>query len=80
VRSTRYDARSSSCNEIQLLRFAEITLFVLLNHELEVDYIKNGRGNPQTVQLSFTNYKKLMAKLEKYEQMLKIKSDLTRAF
>lgn len=45
-----------------------------------VDYIKNRRGNPQTVQLSFTNYKKLMAKLEKYEQLLKIKSDLTRAF
>ena len=48
--------------------------------KLAVDYIKNERGNPKTVQLSFTNYKKLMAKLKKYEQMLKIKSDLTRAF
>ncbi|HYV93891.1 MAG TPA: hypothetical protein VE978_19090 [Chitinophagales bacterium] len=48
--------------------------------KLEVEYISNEKGKPRAVQLSLTNYQKLMTRLEKYEQMLKIKSDLTKAF
>lgn len=48
--------------------------------KLQVDYINNDKGKPKAVQLSLINYQKLMARLEKYEQMLKIKSDLTKAF
>ena len=48
--------------------------------KLAVDYIENSNGKPKEVRLSFTNYQKLMTKLEKYEKLLKIKTDLTKAF
>lgn len=48
--------------------------------KLAVDYIENSNGKPKEVRLSFTTYQRLMAKLEKYEKLLKIKTDLTRAF
>jgi hypothetical protein len=48
--------------------------------KFQVDYISSENGKPKAVQLSLTNYQKLMVRLEKYEHMLKIKSDLTKAF
>ena len=48
--------------------------------KIEVEYIRNTNGKPRAVQLSLTNYKKLMERLEKYEQLFQMKSDLTQAF
>ena len=45
-----------------------------------VQYLSDNNGNTQAVQLSITQWTRLMNKLNKYEQMLHVKSDLTRAF
>jgi hypothetical protein len=45
-----------------------------------VSYINNRKGQPRAVQLPISHWTKLMNKLNKYEQMLSLKSDLTKAF
>ena len=44
-----------------------------------VQYLNDHKGNTQAVQLPITQWTRLMNRLTKYEQMLKLKSDLTRS-
>jgi hypothetical protein len=48
--------------------------------KLALQYLSDADGKPKAVQLSLTDWEKVLAKLKKYEQTLKIKSDLTEAF
>jgi hypothetical protein len=48
--------------------------------KLELQYVSDSSGNTQSVQLPITDWEKLLLKLKKYEQTLKIKTDLQEAF
>ena len=48
--------------------------------KLALQYVNDSNGNIQSVQVPLTEWEELMAKLQKYEQTLKIKSDLKEAF
>ena len=45
-----------------------------------VRFLNDRKGKAQTVQVSISHWTRIMNKLNKYEQMLKVKSDLTQAF
>ena len=45
-----------------------------------IQYVSDSQGKTQSIQLPLTEWEKLLAKLNKYEQTLKIKSDLKEAF
>ena len=45
-----------------------------------IQYVNNSEGVIQSVQIPLTEWEKLMAKLKRYEQALKLKKDLTEAF
>lgn len=45
----------------------------------DIQYINDTSGNTRAVQLPITQWTKLMKKLNKYEQMLQLKSDLTQS-
>ncbi len=47
---------------------------------MELEYINDTQGKPKMVQLPVTQWKRIVSKLEKYEQALKIKDDLSEAF
>ena len=47
---------------------------------LELQYLNDIDGNIQAVQLPLTDWEKVLNKLKKYEQALKLKSDLKEAF
>ena len=48
--------------------------------KLSLQYLNDTNGNINAVQVPLTEWKSLMNKLKKYEQTLKVKSDLTEAF
>ena len=48
--------------------------------KIALQYVSDSDGKTQSVQLPVTEWEKLLAKLKKYEQTLKIKSDFTEAF
>ena len=48
--------------------------------KLALQYVNDSNGKTKAVQLSLTDWEKVLAKLRKYEQTLRIKSDLTEAF
>jgi hypothetical protein len=48
--------------------------------KLAIQYVNNQAGEIKSVQLPYTDWEKLMTRLKKYEQSLKIKSDLQEAF
>ncbi|MBD0366735.1 MAG: hypothetical protein ICV53_11615 [Flavisolibacter sp.] len=48
--------------------------------KFDIQYVSDLNGNPQAVQLPIDEWKKLLARLQKYEQTLKVKSDLREAF
>ena len=48
--------------------------------KIAIQYVSDGNGKTQSVQVPFTDWEKLMARLKKYEQTLKIKTDLKEAF
>jgi hypothetical protein len=48
--------------------------------KIELQYVNDSDGNTQSVQIPLTDWEKLLAKLKKYEQTLKIKTDLKEAF
>ncbi|MCH8317675.1 MAG: hypothetical protein IIA88_04155 [Bacteroidetes bacterium] len=48
--------------------------------KLSIQYLNDTNGNINAVQIPLTEWKSLMNKLKKYEQTLKVKSDLTEAF
>ena len=48
--------------------------------KIELQYVNDKNGTTQAVQLPLTEWERVLAKLKKYEQILKIKSDLKEAF
>ena len=48
--------------------------------KLAIQYVNDMNGNTQAVQLPLSEWKRLVAKLKKYEQAFQLKSDLTEAF
>ncbi|HEV2831655.1 MAG TPA: hypothetical protein VGW31_06710 [Hanamia sp.] len=48
--------------------------------KITLQYVSDSDGKTQSVQLPLTDWEKLLAKLKKYEQALKIKTDLKEAF
>jgi hypothetical protein len=48
--------------------------------KLELQYLNDIDGNIQAVQLPLTDWERVLNKLKKYEQALKLKSDLSEAF
>ena len=48
--------------------------------KLELQYLNDMNGNIQSVQLPLTDWEKVLNKLKKYEQVLKLKSGLSDAF
>jgi hypothetical protein len=48
--------------------------------KIALQYLNDINGNTQAVQLPVNDWEKLLNKLKKYEQALKLKSDLQEAF
>ncbi len=48
--------------------------------KLELQYLNDIDGNIQAIQLPITDWERVLSKLKKYEQALKLKSDLKKAF
>ena len=48
--------------------------------KIALQYVSDSTGKTQSVQLPLTDWEKILTRLNKYEQTLKIKSDLTEAF
>jgi hypothetical protein len=48
--------------------------------KLALQYLSDFDGNTNAVQLPINDWQKVLAKLKKYEQTLKLKSDLQEAF
>ena len=48
--------------------------------KLAIQYLNNSKGKVQAVQLPLSDWNKLLNTLKKYQQELKVKSDLTEAF
>ena len=48
--------------------------------KIALQYVNDINGNTQAVQLPLTEWEKVLNKLKKYEQALKLRSDLKEAF
>jgi hypothetical protein len=48
--------------------------------KIALQYVNDGRGKVQAVQLPINDWEKIMNRLKKYEQSLKLKSELKEAF
>jgi hypothetical protein len=48
--------------------------------KIALQYLNDSKGRPQAVQLPLVEWEKLLSRLRKYEQALKLKSSLTEAF
>lgn len=48
--------------------------------KIALQYVTDSEGKTQSVQMPITDWEKLLARLKKYEQTLKIKTDLKEAF
>lgn len=48
--------------------------------KLAVQYVNDSNGKLQAVQIPLSEWEKLITRLKKYEQSLKLKSDLEEAF
>ncbi|MFL9483910.1 hypothetical protein ACI6Q2_14120 [Chitinophagaceae bacterium LWZ2-11] len=48
--------------------------------KIALQYVNDVKGNIQAVQLPVSEWEKVLNKLKKYEQALKLKSDLQEAF
>lgn len=48
--------------------------------KIALHYVNDINGNTQAVQLPLTEWEKVLNKLKKYEQALKLKTDLKEAF
>ena len=44
--------------------------------KIALQYLNDSNGKTQAVQLPFTDWEKLLSKINKYEQALQLKSDL----
>ncbi|MBK7884706.1 MAG: hypothetical protein IPJ81_13680 [Chitinophagaceae bacterium] len=48
--------------------------------KIDLQYVNDRNGNTHAVQLPLSEWEKVMSRLKKYEQTLKIKTDLKQAF
>lgn len=48
--------------------------------KIPVQYVNDEDGNVQAIQVSISEWQKVLSKLKKYEQALHLKSDLSEAF
>lgn len=48
--------------------------------KIALQYVSDNNGKTLSVQLPVNEWEKVLSKLKKYEQTLKIKTDLTEAF
>lgn len=48
--------------------------------KIALQYVNDINGNTQAVQLPLTEWEKVLNKLKKYEQALKLRSDIAEAF
>lgn len=48
--------------------------------KIALQYLNDSNGNTQAVQLPLTDWQKVLTRLKKYEQALKLKSDLEEAY
>jgi hypothetical protein len=48
--------------------------------KIALQYVKDMNGETQAVQLPLTDWEKVLNRLRKYEQALKLRSDLKEAF
>lgn len=48
--------------------------------KIALQYLSDPSGNTQAVQIPLTEWEKVLGKLRKYEQALKLKSDLEEAY
>ncbi len=48
--------------------------------KIDVQYVNDSNGKTRAIQLTLTEWEKILAKLRKYEQILKVKTDLKEAF
>jgi hypothetical protein len=48
--------------------------------KIALQYVSDVTGKTKSVQIPFSDWEKLMRRLKKYEQTLKIKTDLKEAF
>jgi hypothetical protein len=48
--------------------------------KIALQYVSDSTGKTKSVQIPLTDWEKLMTRLKKYEQTLKIKTDLKEAF
>jgi hypothetical protein len=48
--------------------------------KFELQYVNDANGNTQAVQLPLSEWEMVLNKLKKYEQALKLKTDLKEAF
>ena len=48
--------------------------------EIDVQYLSDRNGKSKTVELPLNEWEKILGKLKKYEQTLKIRSDLKEAY
>lgn len=48
--------------------------------KIPVQYVNDEDGNVKAIQVSITEWKKVLTKLKKYEQALSLKTDLSEAF
>ena len=48
--------------------------------KIALQYVNDINGKTQAVQLTLTEWEKVLSKLKKYEQALKLRSDLKEAF
>ncbi|CAN5703203.1 hypothetical protein BH10BAC2_BH10BAC2_15420 [soil metagenome] len=48
--------------------------------KIALQYVNDINGNTQAVQIPLTEWEKVLNKLKKYEQALKLRSDLKEAF
>jgi NADH dehydrogenase FAD-containing subunit len=48
--------------------------------KIALQYVSDSNGTPKSVQLPIAEWEKVLSKLKKYEQSLKIKTDLKEAF
>ncbi len=48
--------------------------------KVALQYLNDSDGKTQAVQMPLSDWEKILTKLKKYEQALKLKSDLSEAF
>ncbi len=48
--------------------------------KIALQYVSDGDGKTQSVQIPLTDWEKILGRLKHYEQTFKIKSDLKEAF